>query len=61
MRQIWSQDPPYDIAGEFWNVQLKNAVIPELGDRLHPKPSRKASADLDFAGKPHSSTARTAR
>jgi alkanesulfonate monooxygenase SsuD/methylene tetrahydromethanopterin reductase-like flavin-dependent oxidoreductase (luciferase family) len=29
--KIWSSDPPYDIKGKYWNVQLKNNVWPELG------------------------------
>src|SRR5882757_1370315 len=29
--RIWAQDPPYDIQGEFWNVQIKKAILPELG------------------------------
>src|SRR5437588_949151 len=31
IERIWAQDPPYDLKGEFWNVQLKNAIIDELG------------------------------
>src|SRR4029078_11383934 len=26
--RIWAQDPPYDIQGEFWNVQIKKAHLP---------------------------------
>ncbi len=26
--RIWAQDPPYDIQGEFWNVQIKKAILP---------------------------------
>ena len=36
--RIWAQDPPYDLKGEFWNVQLKNAIIDELGIGHMPKP-----------------------
>jgi alkanesulfonate monooxygenase SsuD/methylene tetrahydromethanopterin reductase-like flavin-dependent oxidoreductase (luciferase family) len=61
MRQIWSQDPPYDIEGEFWNVQLKNAVIPELGIGYMPKPFQKGGPPISISlASPHSSTARTA-
>jgi alkanesulfonate monooxygenase SsuD/methylene tetrahydromethanopterin reductase-like flavin-dependent oxidoreductase (luciferase family) len=60
MRQIWSQDPPYDIAGEFWNVQLKN-FIPELGIGYMPKPYQKGGPPISISlASPHSSSARTA-
>ena len=36
--RIWAQDPPYDIQGEFWNVQIKKAILPELGVGFMPKP-----------------------
>ena len=29
--EFWASDPPYDFKGEFWNVSLTRAVIPELG------------------------------
>ena len=48
MRQIWSQDPPYDIAGEFWNVRLKN-FIPELGIGYMPKPYQKGGPPISIS------------
>ena len=39
--RIWAQDPPYDIQGEFWNVQIKKAIMPELGVGFMPKPLQK--------------------
>ncbi len=61
MRQIWSQDPPYDIEGEFWNVRLKNAVNAELGIGYMPKPFQKGGPPISISlASPHSSTARTA-
>jgi alkanesulfonate monooxygenase SsuD/methylene tetrahydromethanopterin reductase-like flavin-dependent oxidoreductase (luciferase family) len=60
MREIWSQDPPYDIAGEFWNVRLKN-FIPELGIGYMPKPYQKGGPPISISlASPHSSSARTA-
>jgi len=41
IQQIWSQDPPYDIKGEFWNVHIKDAIIPKLGIGYMPKPFQK--------------------
>jgi alkanesulfonate monooxygenase SsuD/methylene tetrahydromethanopterin reductase-like flavin-dependent oxidoreductase (luciferase family) len=61
MRRIWSQDPPYDIAGEFWTVQLKTAIIPELGIGFMPKPFQKGGPPISISlASPNSSTARTA-
>lgn len=28
---LWSQDGPYDVAGRYWNVRLREFVFPELG------------------------------
>ena len=61
MRQIWSQDPPYNIEGEFWNVRLKEAIIPELGIGYMPKPFQKGGPPISLSlASPHSSSARTA-
>ncbi len=61
MQQIWSQDPPYDIDGEFWNVQLKDTIIPELGIGYMPKPFQKGGPPISLSlASPHSSSARTA-
>src|SRR6185437_1612429 len=36
IEKIWSQDPPYDLRGEFWNVSIKDAIMPELGVGFMP-------------------------
>jgi alkanesulfonate monooxygenase SsuD/methylene tetrahydromethanopterin reductase-like flavin-dependent oxidoreductase (luciferase family) len=36
--RLWTSDPPYDIAGQFWNVSLRNTVTPELGIGAIHKP-----------------------
>lgn len=36
--EIWKSDPPYDIQGKYWNVQIKNAIYPELGIGSMSKP-----------------------
>jgi alkanesulfonate monooxygenase SsuD/methylene tetrahydromethanopterin reductase-like flavin-dependent oxidoreductase (luciferase family) len=41
MERIWSQDPPYDLPGEFRSVALKDAIIPLLGIGTMPKPFQK--------------------
>jgi alkanesulfonate monooxygenase SsuD/methylene tetrahydromethanopterin reductase-like flavin-dependent oxidoreductase (luciferase family) len=61
MRQIWSQDPPYDIPGEFWNVRLSNNVIADLGIGYMPKPYQKGGPPISLSlASPNSSSARTA-
>jgi alkanesulfonate monooxygenase SsuD/methylene tetrahydromethanopterin reductase-like flavin-dependent oxidoreductase (luciferase family) len=61
MRQIWSQDPPYDIDGEFWNVRLTDNVIADLGIGYMPKPYQKGGPPVSLSlASPHSSSARTA-
>lgn len=29
--KIWTSDPPYEMAGRFWNVSLKRNLDPEMG------------------------------
>ena len=61
MQQIWSQDPPYSIDGEFWNVQLKDTIVPELGIGYMPKPFQQGGPPISLSlASPHSSSARTA-
>jgi alkanesulfonate monooxygenase SsuD/methylene tetrahydromethanopterin reductase-like flavin-dependent oxidoreductase (luciferase family) len=36
--EIWSTNAPYDIKGKFWNVQIKNAIYPDLGIGSMSKP-----------------------
>ena len=26
IEKIWSQDPPYDLKGEFWNISIKDGI-----------------------------------
>ncbi|HEY2529646.1 MAG TPA: LLM class flavin-dependent oxidoreductase [Xanthobacteraceae bacterium] len=49
IQRIWSQDPPYDLNGEFWNIRLKDAVIPELGVGAMPKPFRKSGPPISIS------------
>lgn len=36
--EIWNSDPPYDIKGKYWNVQIKKSIYPELGIGTMTKP-----------------------
>ncbi|RDW14767.1 LLM class flavin-dependent oxidoreductase [Paracoccus thiocyanatus] len=35
---IWSQEPPYDLAGEFWNVSTARTLLAEIGQGAVLKP-----------------------
>ena len=61
MIKIWAQDPPYDIKGEFWNIQIKKAIVPELGFGTMPKPLQQPHPPIHISiGSPNSSSARMA-
>ncbi len=61
MIKIWAQDPPYDIEGEFWNVRIKKAIVPELGFGTMPKPLQQPHPPIHISiGSPDSSSARMA-
>jgi alkanesulfonate monooxygenase SsuD/methylene tetrahydromethanopterin reductase-like flavin-dependent oxidoreductase (luciferase family) len=61
IQAIWSQDPPYEFAGEFWNVTLKDAIIPNLGIGYMPKPFRKGGPPISMSvSSRNSPTARVA-
>jgi alkanesulfonate monooxygenase SsuD/methylene tetrahydromethanopterin reductase-like flavin-dependent oxidoreductase (luciferase family) len=59
--RIWAQDPPYDLQGEFWNVQIRKAILPELGVGFMPKPLQKPHPPIHISiGSPDSASARLA-
>ena len=59
IKRIWSQDPPFELEGEFWSILIKDVVVPELGIGFMPKPYQaNGSSYLDLAGLSYS--ARTA-
>jgi alkanesulfonate monooxygenase SsuD/methylene tetrahydromethanopterin reductase-like flavin-dependent oxidoreductase (luciferase family) len=61
IQAIWSQDPPYDLTGEFWTVRIKDAIIPELGIGYMPKPFRKGGPPISMSvSSRESATARVA-
>ncbi len=49
IERIWAQDPPYDLHGEFWKVELKNGIIPELGVGTMPKPFQKPGPPISMS------------
>lgn len=61
IKKIWTQDPPYDLQGEFWNVQIKDAIMPELGVGFMPKPYQQPHPPISISlASPFSSSAATA-
>ncbi len=59
--KIWAQDPPYDLQGEFWRIQIKKVIVPELGFGGMPKPLQKPHPPVHVSiGSPNSATARVA-
>jgi alkanesulfonate monooxygenase SsuD/methylene tetrahydromethanopterin reductase-like flavin-dependent oxidoreductase (luciferase family) len=59
--KIWAQDPPYDLKGEFWSVQIKKVIVPELGFGGMPKPLQRPHPPVHVSvGSPDSATARIA-
>jgi alkanesulfonate monooxygenase SsuD/methylene tetrahydromethanopterin reductase-like flavin-dependent oxidoreductase (luciferase family) len=59
--RIWSQGPPYEISGEFWNFQIRKAINRELGIGFMPRPLRDGGPPVCVAvSTPNSSTARVA-
>jgi len=49
MTAIWTQDPPYEIKGEFWDVTIKDYVIPEFGVGIMGKPLQKPHPPIALA------------
>jgi len=61
IQKIWTQDPPYDLKGEFWNIQITDAIMPELGVGFMPKPYQKPHPPICISlASPNSSSAKTA-
>ena len=61
IERIWAQDPPFDLAGEFWTVRIQKAIVPAAGLRDDAETVPKAApADLHVDLKPRLSSARLA-
>lgn len=39
--EIWSSEPPYDIAGDHWQISTAKTMIPEIGQGVFPRPLQK--------------------
>jgi alkanesulfonate monooxygenase SsuD/methylene tetrahydromethanopterin reductase-like flavin-dependent oxidoreductase (luciferase family) len=61
IKRIWTQDPPYSLKGEFWTVEIKDAIVPALGVGFMPKPYQHGGPPISVSlASPSSSSARTA-
>ena len=61
IEKIWSQDPPYDIAGEFWSTRIASSVNARLGVGIMPKPYQVPHPPIcATAASPNSQTVRIA-
>ncbi len=61
IEKIWSQDPPYDLRGEFWTAQIERTVNPKLGIGVMPKPYQQPRPPICItAASPNSETVRIA-
>lgn len=49
MEYIWTHDPPYEFEGEFWNISIADAVIPELGVGQMGKPLQQPFPPIAYA------------
>jgi alkanesulfonate monooxygenase SsuD/methylene tetrahydromethanopterin reductase-like flavin-dependent oxidoreductase (luciferase family) len=61
MQKIWGSDPPYELAGKYWNISLKNMLWPDLGVGPMPKPLQTPHPALAISvSSPNSGSIRTA-
>lgn len=61
IEKIWSQDPPYDLKGEFWTTQIGRTVNEKLGIGVMPKPYQRPRPPICVtAASPNSQTVRIA-
>jgi alkanesulfonate monooxygenase SsuD/methylene tetrahydromethanopterin reductase-like flavin-dependent oxidoreductase (luciferase family) len=59
--KLWSQDPPYEIPGRFWNISLKDNVWPEFKVGWVPRPYQVPHPPIALSlVSPNSLSARTA-
>ncbi len=58
IERIWSQDPPYDLKGEFWDITIKDGINAKLGVGFMPKPYQQPRPPIFISlASPNSSSA----
>ncbi len=61
IERIWSQDPPYQLKGEFWDITIKDGINAKLGVGFMPKPYQQPRPPIYTSlASPNSPTAKTA-
>ena len=60
IEKIWSQDPPYDLKGEFWNISIKTASMPSSASATCPAVQQPGPPVFISLATPSSSSAKTA-
>lgn len=61
IEKIWTQDPPYDLRGEFWSARIEQSLNPKLGIGVMPKPYQHPRPPICVtAASPNSQTVRVA-
>ena len=59
--KLWTEDPPYEIPGRFWNISLRNHVYPEFGVGRLPRPYQRPHPPIALSLlTPNSASAKTA-
>jgi alkanesulfonate monooxygenase SsuD/methylene tetrahydromethanopterin reductase-like flavin-dependent oxidoreductase (luciferase family) len=48
--ELWSHDPPYEIAGKYWNIKLEKFVDTETGIGYIPKPLQQPHPPIAVPG-----------
>jgi alkanesulfonate monooxygenase SsuD/methylene tetrahydromethanopterin reductase-like flavin-dependent oxidoreductase (luciferase family) len=57
--KLWSQDPPYELHGKFWEIVVKDSMLPAFGvgtmikpyQRPHPPIAMSAMSPFPFSGR----------
>lgn len=59
--KLWTQDPPFDIAGKYWSIKMEKNVLKDLGVGFLTRPLQKPHPPIaTSAVSPFSSSIRTA-
>lgn len=59
--KIWSQDPPYQINGRHWDIEIQRAIVPSLGVGYMPKPLQQPHPPIAVSAmSPSSASVKTA-
>ncbi len=61
VKQLWTSEPPIELKGEFWNITIRDKLIPEFRVGWMPKPKQQPHPPFALTMvSPNSSTAKSA-